>query len=60
MDRKDARPDLRTRRSVQQRSTATTARFKAFDFVQMRPDQAKQGYERLLRGVRDEVVMSMD
>jgi hypothetical protein len=54
MDRKDARPDLRTRRSVQQRSTATTARSKAFGFVQMRPDQAKQGYERLLREVRDE------
>ena len=44
------------RRSVQQRSTATTALFNAFGFIQMRPGQRKQGNKRLLRGVRDEEV----
>jgi hypothetical protein len=48
--------DLRTRWSVQQRSTATTALSNTFGFIQMRPGQRKQGYERLLRGVRDEEV----
>jgi hypothetical protein len=48
--------DLRTRRSVQQQSTATTGLFNAFGFIQMRPGQHEQGYKRLLRGVRDEEV----
>jgi hypothetical protein len=41
---------------VQQRSTAATALSSTFGFVQMRPGQRKQGYKRLLRGVRDEVL----
>jgi hypothetical protein len=42
--------------SVQQQSTATTELFSTFAFIQMRPDQRKQGSRRLLRGVRDEEV----
>ena len=42
--------------SVQQQSTATTELFSTFAFIQMRPDQRKQGSKRLLRGVRDEEV----
>jgi hypothetical protein len=48
--------DPRTRRSVQQRSTATTARSNTFGFIQMCPGQREQGYKQLLRGVRDEEV----
>jgi hypothetical protein len=48
--------DLRTRRSVQQRSTATTALFSTFGFIQMRPDLRKRGYKRLMRGVHTEEV----
>jgi hypothetical protein len=52
------RMDLRTRRSVQQRSTATTALFSTFGFIQTRPGQRKQGYKRLLPGVQDEEARS--
>ena len=48
--------DLRTRRSVQQQSTATTALLNAFGFIQIRPGQREQGYKRLLPRVRDEEV----
>ena len=48
--------DLRTRSSVQQQSTATTAPSDTFGFIQMRPGQREQGYKWLLRGVRDEEV----
>jgi hypothetical protein len=51
------RPDLRTRRPSQQRSTATTARSNTFGSVQMRAGQRKQGFMRLLRGIRDEAAM---
>ena len=48
----------RTRRAqysskVQQRPHRTSA----FAILQMRPDQRKRGYRRLLRGVRDEAVV---
>lgn len=36
-------PDLRIRRSVQQRSTATTAPSNTFGFIQMRPGQREKG-----------------
>jgi hypothetical protein len=42
--------------SVQQQSTATTELFSTFAFIQMRPDQRKQGSRRLPRRVRDEEV----
>ena len=50
----NARALLRTRRSVQQRSTATTALSNTFGFIHMRPGQRKQSYKRLLRGVPDD------
>jgi hypothetical protein len=43
-------------KSVQQRSTATTALPSTFGFIQMRLGRHKQRYEWLLRGVRDEEV----
>jgi hypothetical protein len=49
-------PNLQTERSIQQRSTATTARSNAFGSILMRADQCKQGFMRRLRGVRDEEV----
>jgi hypothetical protein len=36
-------PDLRIRRSVQHRSTATTAPSNTFGFIQMRPGQREKG-----------------
>ena len=39
----DPGPDLRIRRSVQQRSTATTAPSNTFGFIQMRPGQREKG-----------------
>jgi hypothetical protein len=49
-------PDLRTRRSVQQRSTATTVLSNTFGFIKMRPGQRQRGSKRFVRGVRDEVL----
>jgi hypothetical protein len=63
LDHQDRKPvrgycaHLRTSRSeVQQRSTATTALYNTFGFIPTGPGQRKQGYKRLLRGVRDEEV----